>query len=203
MLGQTPSSPRREGLFPAQETPAPAEFAGMAAEPPPPAPGPHPPRTTAPSHLDVPEGVTPPRRRGGARRDLLDVIAELGYAPAERMEFVRHTARTTGRNPEQVLLDEGTITADQLARAVAERFGLDHLDLTRFKVDMVAANAIPPELAKRHMMVPVGRVGERPLLVAMVAPANVVAVDDVAIRTGRRVRVAVTSADDITALIGR
>src|SRR5206468_7784642 len=107
---------------------------------------------------DVAEGVTPPRRRGGVRRDLLDVIAELGYAPADRMEFVRHTARTTGRAPERVLLDEGTITADQLARAVAERFGLDHLDLTRFKVDMVAANAIPPEHAKRHLMVPVAHV---------------------------------------------
>src|SRR5204862_6498807 len=77
------------------------------------------------------------------------------------------------------------------------------LDLTRFKVDMVAANAIPPELAKRHMMVPVAQVDERTLMVAMVDPANVVAVDDVAIRTGRRVRVAVASADDITALIGR
>src|SRR3712207_6210363 len=82
-------------------------------------------------------------------------------------------------------------------------FRSDHLDLTRFKVDMVAANAIPPELAKRHMMVPVDHVDERTLLVAMVDPANVVAVDDVAIRTGRRVRVAVASADDITALIGR
>src|SRR4051812_12292933 len=203
MLGQTPSSPRREGLFPAQETPAPAEFAGMAAEPAPLAPVPDEVGTTAPSHLDVPEGVSPPRRRGGTRRDLLDVIAELGYAPAERMEFVRHTARTTNRTPEQVLLDEGTITADQLARAVAERFGLDHLDLTRFKVDMVAANAIPPEHAKRHMMVPVAHVDERTLLVAMVDPANVMATDDVAIRTGRRVRVAVASADDITALISR
>src|SRR4051794_10842091 len=204
MLGQTPSPPRREGLLPAQESPAAAEFPNMAAEPAPPAPVPEE-FSAAPTRLDrdVPEGVTPPRRRGGARRDLLDVIADLGYAPADRMEFVRHTARTTNRVPEQVLIDEGTITADQLARAVAERFGLDHLDLTRFKVDMVAANAIPPEHAKRHLMVPVAHVDERTLLVAMVDPANVMATDDVAIRTGRRVVVAVASADDITALIGR
>src|SRR4029077_14090653 len=79
----------------------------------------------------------------------------------------------------------------------------DHLDLTRFKVDMVAANAIPPEDAKRHQMVPVAHVDERTLMVAMVDPANVVAVDDVAIRTGRRVRVAVASTDELAALIGR
>ena len=202
MFGRPPSTPRPSGLMPAQELPASADFPAMAAADPAPL-APVPDVAPLPVAHDVAEGVTPPRRRGGVRRDLLDVIAELGYAPADRMEFVRHTARTTGRAPERVLLDEGTITADQLARAVAERFGLDHLDLTRFKVDMVAANAIPPELAKRHMMVPVGQVDERTLLVAMVDPANVVAVDDVAIRTGRRVRVAVVSADDITALIGR
>ena len=202
MFGRPPSTPRPSGLMPAQELPASADFPAMAAADPAPL-APVPAVAPLPVAHDVAEGVTPPRRRGGVRRDLLDVIAELGYAPADRMEFVRHTARTTGRAPERVLLDEGTITADQLARAVAERFGLDHLDLTRFKVDMVAANAIPPELAKRHMMVPVGQVDERTLLVAMVDPANVVAVDDVAIRTGRRVRVAVVSADDITALIGR
>ena len=52
-------------------------------------------------------------------------------------------------------------------------------------------------------MVPVAHIDDRTLMVAMVDPANVVAVDDVAIRTGRRVRVAVASADDISALITR
>jgi type IV pilus assembly protein PilB len=176
----------------------------MAADPAPDyVPAAEPVRTPLP--LDVPEGVTPPTRRGGgdARRPLLDVLVALGYATEDRVEQVQRTGRVTGRPPEQLLVEEVAITADQLARAIAERFGLDHLDLTRFKVDMMAANAIPPELAKRHMMVPVAYADDRTVLVAMVDPANVVAVDDLAIRTGRRVRVAVASADDITALIGR
>jgi type IV pilus assembly protein PilB len=202
MFGRPASDPRRDGLLPAQDSAIPADLPPMAAEPAPLPPAPEKFRPAAPQH-DVPEGVTPPKRRGGARRALLDVLIELGYAPEDGMELARHTARTSGRSPEQVLLDEGVITADQLARAVAERFGLDHVDLTRFKVDMVAANAIPPDLAKRHQMVPISNLDERTLLVAMVDPANVVAVDDVGIRTGRRVRVAVASADDIAALIGR
>src|SRR3954449_115746 len=210
MFGHHPSSSRREGLLPAQETPTSADFGSMAADPadlhasPQPVPTHSPPvPVPAPALADAPEGLTPHRNHGGARRELLDVIAQLGYAPADRMEFVRHQARMSARNPEQVLLDEGTLTSDQLARAVAERYGVDHVDLTRFKVDMVAANAIQPELAKRHMMVPVSHIDERTLLVAMVDPSNVMALDDLAIRTGRRVRVAVASADDITALIGR
>jgi type IV pilus assembly protein PilB len=224
MFGHNDSTTRRDGLMPAQETPMAAEFSDMAAEPvdlgpvpeevaPTPAPAPAPTPAAAPTpapapapspiDADVPEGITPPRHKGGARRDLLDVIAQLGYAPADRMEFVRHTARMSARTPERVLVDEGTINSDQLARAVAERYGLDHVDLTRFKVDMVAANAISPDLAKRHMMVPIDQSDDRTLLVAMTDPSNIMAVDDVAIRTGRRVRIAVASVDDITSLIGR
>src|SRR4051795_8945156 len=66
----------------------------------------------APAPLDVPEGVTPPTRRGGMRRPLLDVIVELGYFAGERLEQIQRTARVTGRQPEQILVDEGAITAD-------------------------------------------------------------------------------------------
>src|SRR3954453_9005011 len=156
-----------------------------------------------PLPMDVPEGVTPPSHRGGARRPLIEVLVGLGYTTEEQVEIVQRTSRVAGRPAEQLLVEEGTGTADQLARAVAERYGLDHLDLTRFKVDMMAANAIPPELAKRHMMVPVNNEPDGSVLVAMVDPANVAAADDLAIRTGRRVRIAVASADDVTALIGR
>ena len=42
-----------------------------------------------------------------------------------------------------------------LARAVAERAGLDHIDLAVFKVDMAAANVISSAKAKRYEAVPV------------------------------------------------
>src|SRR3954465_12807057 len=102
-----------------QGTLRPVDSAGMAADPV------HEyapePRAVPPPPLDVPEGVTPPTRRGGMRRPLLDVLVELGYTTNERIEHVQRTARNTARTPEQVLIDEGMITADQLARAVAER----------------------------------------------------------------------------------
>src|SRR5204863_326309 len=74
MLGQRPSTPRRDGLLPAQEIPAPAEFPSMAAEPAPLEPVAEEVRPPTPIDPNVPEGVTPPRRRGGARRELLEVL---------------------------------------------------------------------------------------------------------------------------------
>ena len=40
--------------------------------------------------------------------------------------------------------------ADQLSRAVAERYGLDHVDLSLFQVDMAAANLISVSSARRY-----------------------------------------------------
>ena len=57
-------------------------------------------------------------------------------------------------------------------RAMAERYGLDHLDLGVFKVDMSAANLLSAAAAKRYNAVPVSYVDEHTLLLAMVGPGQ-------------------------------
>ncbi len=68
---------------------------------------------------------------------------------------------------------------------------------------MAAANLISIPAAKRYEAVPVGFLDDRTLLVAMADPANVLAVDDIALLTGKEIRPAVTSRDDILNLISR
>jgi type IV pilus assembly protein PilB len=148
-------------------------------------------------------GVTKPRRAGGPARFLTDVIVDLGLAERDRVTSAIEEARRTGKTPEDVLLESGNLTSDGLARAVAERHGLEHLDLDLFQPDMQAANLISIPAAKRYEAVPVGFIDDRTLLVAMADPANVLAVDDIALLTGKEIRPAVTSREDIQGLIGR
>ncbi|MCW3028767.1 MAG: type secretion system protein GspE [Solirubrobacterales bacterium] len=148
-------------------------------------------------------GVTRPSRRGSSQRFLTDVIAELGLASREQVEEALETSRSLGTTPERVLIEKGALTQDGLARALAERYGLDHLDLGVFSVDMGAANLVTTTTAKRYQAVPVAFADKRTLLVAMADPANVLAVDDIAIMTGYEIRVAVAPPDDIAALVSR
>ncbi|MCW3010745.1 MAG: hypothetical protein JWO90_1149 [Solirubrobacterales bacterium] len=152
---------------------------------------------------DAGNGVTRPRMRGGGARFLTDVIVELGFVDRDRVEQAIDTARMTSTTPESVLVENGALTQTALSRAIAERYGLDHLDLTVFNVDMGAANLIHSGAAKRYEAVPVGYLGERGLIVAMADPANVLAVDDIALMTGFEVRAAVASREDIAGLISR
>jgi type IV pilus assembly protein PilB len=148
-------------------------------------------------------GVTPPTRRGGSSRHLTDVVVELGFADREAVDRAVEDARAAGVPAERMLVDQQAITSDQLSRAIAERYGLDHLDLGVFKVDMAAANLLSAAAAKRYGAVPVSYIDEHTVLLAMSDPANVLAVDDVALLTHLDVRPAVATAEDITALITR
>ena len=156
-----------------------------------------------PAARETPIGITSPRRRGGSGRFLTDVIVELGFTDRERAQKAIEDARSAGIPPERVLLEDRAITAEQLSHAIAERYGLDHLDLGVFHVDMAAVNLLSASAAKRYSAVPVAFVNERTVLLAMADPANVLAVDDVALLTRMDVKPAVASAEDIAALIGR
>ncbi len=148
-------------------------------------------------------GVTPPRQRDAGPRFLTDVIVELGLVPRERVDEAVEAARAGGMTPESLLVQSNVLSPDGLARAIAERNGLDHIDLTVFQVDMAAANLLGPAAARRYEAVPVKFNGETGLVLAMADPANILALDDVSLMTGYEVRPAVASRDDILALISR
>jgi type IV pilus assembly protein PilB len=148
-------------------------------------------------------GLTPPRQRGRSSGFVTDVLVDLDYVPEERARQAIEEARTAAMPPEALLLQQGAITADQLSRAVAERYGLDHVDLSSYQVDMAAANLISVNTARRYRALPVGFVDKQTLLVAMADPTNVLAADDIQIATGLDCRVAVAADEDIDALITR
>jgi type IV pilus assembly protein PilB len=148
-------------------------------------------------------GLTPPTEPSGAKRRLGNVLIELGYATREDVEAAAARSRATGRLLGQILVEEGRLDADSLARALAERNGLPYLDLDFFEWDRGAASLIETEKARRYGAVPVAFAGEGALLVATADPANLVAFDDIAMATGYQILRAVASRGQIQAVIAQ
>ena len=146
-------------------------------------------------------GLTPPTQRTGAKRRIGDVIVMLGFAEREKVETV--VAGQRGVPLGRLLIEEGIVDSNQLAHALAERNGLDFVDLNVFEVDKGAANLIDAVKARRYRTIPIAFLGEGTLLVATADPANVLAHDDITMATGYEVRRAVASPEDIDALIGQ
>jgi type IV pilus assembly protein PilB len=148
-------------------------------------------------------GLTAPTGAGNSAMFLTDVVVSLGYATREQVDSVIERSRSAGRPPEELMLSEQLIDSDQLAHAVAERYGLDHVDLGTYHVDMGAANLLSVGAARRYQAVPVGFDDKDTLLVAIADPANVLAIDDIQMITGLRCKMAVASPTDVEELIKR
>jgi len=149
-------------------------------------------------------GLIPPSRRGGGARFLTDVIAELGFVSSERIHQAVEEAKSSTQTPEQILVAAGVLTSEQLARALAERFGLDFVDLSVYKTDPGAVNLVSAQAAKRYNAAPIGfdESGKR-LLVAMVDPSNVLALDDLKLMTGHAITRVVAAPEDLATVIAR
>ena len=148
-------------------------------------------------------GLYPPHRTGRSTRMIGEVVVDLGFADRETVDEAVETARTQGRPTGLVLVEQGVLRHDQLARVVAERFGLDYVDLAIYDLDMGAVSLLNPEAAKRYQAVPIGFSEDNTLLLAMADPTNVLTIDDVAMMTGRRVRPVAASVEDLNLLLSR
>jgi type IV pilus assembly protein PilB len=146
-------------------------------------------------------GLIPPAKRSGVKRRIGDVIVQLGFAERELVERVVENGRRDGLPLGQALIEAGIVNSSQLAQALAERNGLDYVDLNVFDVDKGATAMIDSEKARRYRTVPIAFLAERTLLVATADPANLLALDDITMATGYDVRRAVASPEHIDALI--
>jgi type IV pilus assembly protein PilB len=148
-------------------------------------------------------GVYAPRSQGRSTRMIGEVVVDLGLADAEVVEEAIAAARAQGRPTGIVMVERGILRHDQLARVVAERFGLDFVDLSVYDVDVGATNLISAETAKRYQALPVGFTEDGAILLAMANPTNVLTIDDIGMMTGRRICPAAASVEDLNLLVTR
>jgi hypothetical protein len=147
-------------------------------------------------------GVTAPSLSAASSRFLSDILVELGFVSESDAEAAVQTARTPGQpTPEKVLLASGAISEDQLARALAERYGLEHIDLTEFPVDASAAGLLRKTAAKRYLAAPVGFADDGALVLAVADPGDALGLSDIAVMTKLAVRPAVAARSQIVKLL--
>ena len=146
-------------------------------------------------------GVTPPSLSDAGRRFLSDILVELGFVDQAQAEQAVEAARSPGQTPEKVLLESRVISEDQLARALAERYALDYIDLSEYAVDSSAAALLRKTAAKRYLAAPVGFADDGALVLAVADPADSLGLSDIAVMTKLPVRPAVAARSQIKKLL--
>jgi type IV pilus assembly protein PilB len=132
-----------------------------------------------------------------------DIIVEQGFVARDAVESAAVAGREAGKPLGQILVERGLLTPEQLGQSVADRFGLEYVELLNIQIDTVAAGMVDASVAKRLEAFPIGFGDAGELKVAMANPSNVLAVDDLAMMTGRSIMPVVAAREDILAVIGR
>ena len=141
-------------------------------------------------------------RRPGGR--IGDIVVDLGFCSRELVEECVDFAINSGEQLGRVLVARRAVTPDQLAVAIAKRFGVEHRSLAEIQVDPGAVALLPIAEARRLGVVPIAFLEEgEGLLIAMANPDNFLALDDVSMFTNRRITPIVVSELDLDVLMRR
>lgn len=145
------------------------------------------------------------KRPPAARKDFLgNILVKSGVITGEQLEEVlklQRSQRGERRLPlGKALVKRGYCTEEDVARAVARQRGVPFVSLNDYPIDMRAASLIPPEVARKYSVLPIG-FEDGHLVVAMMHPNNVVAIDDLHFLTGYDIHPVVCPDSELLAAI--
>ncbi|HSW36055.1 MAG TPA: ATPase, T2SS/T4P/T4SS family [Candidatus Limnocylindrales bacterium] len=87
----------------------------------------------------------------------------------------------------QTLVEMGFTTEEALTKALAYQSGVEYVSLETYGIDNAAAGLIDPDSARRYQSLPIGFENGR-LVVAMMHPNDIVAIDDLRLISGHEVK---------------
>ncbi len=151
--------------------------------------------------MQLPSEEIPLRKPGKKRTG--EILVEMGLLTPQQLEEALEEQKTSHMRIGEVLVAKGWVKHNELTEALARRLGVRYLDLSVTKVDHAAANLITEKDARRYAAIPVTYLNDHTLLVAMVDPANIFAIDDLRILTGCDVEPAIATEEDIFGQISK
>ncbi|MBY0123966.1 GspE/PulE family protein [Bacillus sp. S/N-304-OC-R1] len=135
------------------------------------------------------------------RKRLGDLLVDAGLITEEQL-LVTLKEKSDGQKIGDALLQRGYITEQQLIEVLEFQLGIPHISLYRYPFDTKLLNIIPKETAKRQLLIPLKKEGDK-LFVAMADPMDFFAIDDLRLSTGFQIETAIATKDDILRAINK
>ena len=102
----------------------------------------------------------------------------------------------------EILVAVGAITREKLRQVLAEQLGVPTVNLAHFQCERDAIGAVAPEIARKHMVMPLYRTGTR-IAVGIENPLSWEALQELERSTQLKVDPAMASHEDLVAAVAR
>jgi type IV pilus assembly protein PilB len=97
----------------------------------------------------------------------------------------------------EILVAMEVVTAEDVAKAIWEQQQIPYVDLDSYAVDANVIELVPEKLARAYSAIPIFKI-RNTLTVAMVDPLDLVAIDDLQVRTGCEIEPVITTEEKAT-----
>ncbi|MCX7792981.1 MAG: type IV-A pilus assembly ATPase PilB [Thermodesulfovibrionales bacterium] len=131
-----------------------------------------------------------------------ELLVAANLITPEQLKQALDLQRREGGRIGSKLVKLGFVTEEKIVSFLSKQYGVPAINLAEYKIDPNIIKLIPKDLAQKHLIIPVTRVGPN-LTIAMADPTNVFAIDDVKFITGYNVEVVVASESAIVEAISK
>ncbi len=126
------------------------------------------------------------------RKSLSQLLIEKGIITPQILEEVNKAVKDTGQPFEQLVVDLGYATEDQVMELRAAELGVAFMDISKFTVPDNVLPIVPFDLQKKYNCIPI-RVDGNTLTLGMTNPKDLFALDDLRMRTKMQLRTVLVS----------
>ena len=131
---------------------------------------------------------------------LTEILIKNNLLTQDQLNQAIEVQRAKGGRLSEIITELKFIKESDLMMALSEGLNFPLIDLKRFKLDPEIAKIIPSAIARRYLIIPVGKLGDS-ITVAMADPLNIFAIDHVSSLTGFKISPIISSSQDITMAI--
>lgn len=120
---------------------------------------------------------------------------------AEEVGIIRTDAEHSKRSFMSAIINSGKVTEEQIVNLLSKRFRVQKIDLDKFKIGPDIIKLLPPQLCRKHKVMPVAKSKGRKLVVAFSDPGNFFALDDISMIAQMQIEIVVASETAIESAI--
>src|SRR5207237_3873217 len=131
-----------------------------------------------------------------------EVLLDRGVITAEQLQIAIDHQRTSDRRIGHVLIDLGFTNAAAVLGGLSLQLGVPSTRLNGYRLSANAMEAIPEKLARKHLAIPLQKVGQM-LQVAIAVPTDLAALDELRFASGCQIQTFVALEDEIADAVDR
>ena len=136
------------------------------------------------------------------RKSLGELLIEAGLITADQLNDALVSQRASGKKLGETLIELGLVTERKILEVLEFQLQVPLVELGSYEIDNDATLLINEAMARRHLVLPIGRENDQ-LILAMADPLNIQAIDDVRLFTGMAIKPVIAVPAELIAMIDR